>query len=272
MHTHYSDGTIEPVELVRKASKTGVEAIAITDHDNFRAYSVAKNEAEKLGLQLVFGSEVTAEKYHILGLGAKLNNPEFIRFLEYSRKLQMNNTRRTVANLQKVGLDVNFEEVENYTPVGARVGCFNVSLYLANNEKFKDYFLQKGINFDICGVARFVKKYKYEEESATPLEVIRAIKRNGGVAIIAHPAKDIGNFLDKSHVRELKSLLDLGLDGVEIQPNKMELGYQNYVDYAKKNNLLITYGSDYHQTAMSSRPILGRGFNQVSDEFVEKLL
>jgi predicted metal-dependent phosphoesterase TrpH len=134
---------IEPVELVRKASKTGVEAIAITDHDNFRAYSVAKNEAEKLGLQLVFGSEVTAEKYHILGLGAKLNNPEFIRFLEYSRKLQMNNTRRTVANLQKVGLDVNFEEVENYTPVGARVGCFNVSLYLANNEKFKDFFFKK---------------------------------------------------------------------------------------------------------------------------------
>ena len=32
-HTHCSDGTLSPEELVTKAKEAGLEALAITDHD-----------------------------------------------------------------------------------------------------------------------------------------------------------------------------------------------------------------------------------------------
>ena len=33
VHSHFSDGTQSPTELVRLAAKSGVTALAITDHD-----------------------------------------------------------------------------------------------------------------------------------------------------------------------------------------------------------------------------------------------
>ena len=140
MHTHYSDGSINPIELIRKTKENGLDAVAITDHDNFRGYYGAFDEAKRLGIQLIPGTEITAEKYHILGLGVNFKDKRFIEFLEKSRELQINNTKRTVKNLQEIGLQVYFEDVANYFPEGARLGSFNVILYLAGSEKAKKYF------------------------------------------------------------------------------------------------------------------------------------
>jgi len=271
MHTNYSDGDIPPIELIRKVKEQGVEAIAITDHDNFRAYEKVKKEAEDLGLILIQGSEITAEKYHILGLGLNFYDKKFIEFLEHSRELQLNNTKRTIKNLQEIGLEINFQEVENAFPIGARIGCFNTILYLARNEKFKEYFLERRIEFELPKINKFVRKYKNEEESVTPEEAIREVHRVGGIAIIAHPAKDIGDFTKQEHIRELENLLKIGLDGLEIQPNYMETGYRNYLNYASENNLIITYGSDYHENLKDKRPLLRKGENMVSDELVNRL-
>lgn len=73
MHTVFSDGTVWPSFRVEEAWTDGLDIIAITDHlghhpknkvdaDNFnRNYDVAKPVADKLGIVLIKGSEITTK-------------------------------------------------------------------------------------------------------------------------------------------------------------------------------------------------------------------
>ena len=42
IHTYYSDGVFSPEKIVDTAIDVGLQAIAITDHDNVLAYDVAQ--------------------------------------------------------------------------------------------------------------------------------------------------------------------------------------------------------------------------------------
>jgi len=76
LHTVFSDGSVWPVTRVEEAFHEGIDAIAITDHIEFRhlnndvknalenynrEYEIAKNTADNLGILLVPGLEVTRE-------------------------------------------------------------------------------------------------------------------------------------------------------------------------------------------------------------------
>ena len=60
IHMHYSDGVFSPEKIVDLAVEAGLEAIALTDHDNVLSYQVAKNYIEQAGinLQIIKGFEV----------------------------------------------------------------------------------------------------------------------------------------------------------------------------------------------------------------------
>jgi len=97
----------------------------------------------------------------------------------------------------------------------------------------------------------------------TPKQAIEAIHEANGVAIIAHPAKDVKD------MKELDELVKLGINGLEIQPNFIE-DYDEFKEYALEHKLLVTYGSDYHGPRLSIRPILERGYNQVEQFWRDK--
>ncbi len=61
VHTTHSDGACSPCEVVRAAANVGLAALAITDHDTVSAIAIARVEADRLGLELVGGVELTAE-------------------------------------------------------------------------------------------------------------------------------------------------------------------------------------------------------------------
>jgi len=77
IHTHYSKGTKiqaeglnSPGEIVKYAKKIGLDAVAITDHDEFEGAIEAEKIGKKLGVTVIKGQEVTATgDKHILGLG-----------------------------------------------------------------------------------------------------------------------------------------------------------------------------------------------------------
>jgi len=99
-------------------------------------------------------------------------------------------------------------------------------------------------------------------------EIIDGIHNAGGLAIIAHPTKDV------KEMKELDELRERGLDGFEIQPNfypgDNAINYHQIEEYAKEHNMLLTYGSDYHGAYMD-RGLLGRGMNKLSPELEERL-
>lgn len=62
IHTTYSDGTDSVIEVLRKAEKLGLKAIAITDHENCDAYKeIAKIDVGKyFSGRLLHGIELKA--------------------------------------------------------------------------------------------------------------------------------------------------------------------------------------------------------------------
>ena len=74
MHTVFSDGRVWPTICVDEAWRDGLDVIAVTDHDHYKAfkadmnivdanrsYELAKTEADILGIILVKGIEITKE-------------------------------------------------------------------------------------------------------------------------------------------------------------------------------------------------------------------
>ena len=274
LHTHtiYSDGISSPAELVRAAKLKGIEILAKTDHDNINGYEEAKNEAEKWGLKLISGAEFTSKKYHILGLNFDVKNKKILELLDRSKNLQREACRQRTDILENYGVPISIEKVEGYFPK-SRIGKYNILMAMlidkecrnwlyekhgdASPDEIRDFYLtKKGI------AAKLENRPALENE-----EIIKTIHKAGGIAIFAHPLKDINAFSytlrDVDNLSELDAMKEIGIDGLEIQPSFHSEKDSLIEKYAKDNNLLITYGSDYHGPNFN-RPLLGRGMNKVN--------
>ena len=70
IHTaHSTDGKEAVKRVVHKAMKIGLGAIAITDHNVVSAWGEALEQAEKDGIILIKGEEVSSSEGHILAYG-----------------------------------------------------------------------------------------------------------------------------------------------------------------------------------------------------------
>ena len=88
IHTTASDGTFTPEEVVREASRIGLAAVAITDHDTAAGYARAAAEGENCGLEVVPGIEISTKfrsAVHILGYYIDAQSPD-ARALRRSRR------------------------------------------------------------------------------------------------------------------------------------------------------------------------------------------
>ncbi len=78
LHTHtvFSDGTVWPTVRVSEAWRNGLDVLSITDHLEYlphkddvlpkfnRPYEIAKPEADKMGIMLIRGAEITRDEPH----------------------------------------------------------------------------------------------------------------------------------------------------------------------------------------------------------------
>ncbi len=260
MHTFYSDGTDNPRALVRSSKLNGMDAIAITDHDIMTGYFEAKPEAEKWGIKLIPGVEISTNKYHILGLNVNPSSEKFSNFLTKVRSYQEETCVGRIEILAKHGVPISLDKLKNSFPK-SRLGKYNVFMAMMQDEECRDYLHKNHPNkspYEIFGI--YLKKDgiagnlsgRYD---VPPKEAIDAIHEAGGLAVIAHPFKNV------DEMSEMDVLLRLGLDGVEIQPN---YGDRNipYRKYALEKNLLMTYGSDFHGPSMP-RHLLKRAENKI---------
>ena len=63
MHSTASDGLFQPEEVMQKARAKGVGLISLTDHDTMRGVQRAGAEAQKLGMTLIPGVEISTRTH-----------------------------------------------------------------------------------------------------------------------------------------------------------------------------------------------------------------
>ena len=117
LHTHStaSDGQYSPAQVVELAHKSGIQVLAITDHDTIHGVEEAVQAGQSLELTVLRGVELGAQEdrhMHILGLGLKQDCPELAQLCQ--KLLDGRNERkyRIVRFLSEKGISIDLAEVE----------------------------------------------------------------------------------------------------------------------------------------------------------------
>jgi 3',5'-nucleoside bisphosphate phosphatase len=269
LHTTASDGVLSPSEVVRYAKAKGLQAIAITDHDTIEGCEEGLAEAERIGFEVIPGIEISAEhspgSMHILGFFLDIHHPLLNERLRYLQRARAERNPRIVEKLNRLGIDITFEEVLKASG-GGQVGrphFANVLLekkYVRSFQEAFDRFLKKG-------APAYVDKFRFSSR-----EALHFIDEAKGVAVLAHP-----NTLGVNSYSELEKLIlqlvKEGLKGIEVYyPEHSPTEVAQYKTIADRYSLLSTGGTDYHGMEKNGLDIgVGRGEMKLPYSIVENL-
>ncbi|HET6498841.1 MAG TPA: PHP domain-containing protein [Coriobacteriia bacterium] len=248
-HTTASDGTSSPADLVRRAARLGLAAVAITDHDSVEGVSeaLATARAECPSLTVVPGVELSAvadgRDVHILGYFVDHENAVLRAHLADLRRARLNRAESIVDALAAAGYRVSLDRVLSLSDGGA-VGRSHVARALVDEghaEDVSDAFHR------LLGRGR---PFYVPKDVRTPSEALRVVADSGGIPVLAHPAVTAIDDLIPQLVHE-------GLGGLEAyHPNHGPEDEERYLGLAARLGLLVTGGSDYHGE-LAPTPALG---------------
>jgi predicted metal-dependent phosphoesterase TrpH len=243
-HSTASDGTLPPREVVQLAKRSGLSALALTDHDTVAGCAEARDEAAKLGIDFLTGIEISAEypppgTMHILGYGVDPENPALKTLTETLIAGRDNRNPKIVAKLNEMGVAVTMAEWENEAK-GDVLGRPQLAAVLHR----KGYVSSIKQAFDKY-IGQGAPAY-FDKERLTPKQAIERIGESGGVAVLAHPIQlRTGN--DAQLERVIKDLADLSLAGLEvIHSDHDDAMTEKYARLADRFGLIKTGGSDFH--------------------------
>ncbi len=188
LHTHsnYSDGSLTPTELVLRAAGAGIAVLALTDHDTVAGFDEARRQADRCGIGIVPGVEISAgwraQAIHVLGLWIDPASPQLLEQLASQAERRRLRMQKICARLGTLGLPGD----ELLTAVRAQPGV-PTRAHLADalvagghvgraEEAFRKY-LGKG------------KAAHFAAEWPPLAEVVAWIRAAGGIASLAHPAR-----------------------------------------------------------------------------------
>lgn len=269
IHTRFSDGKYDLVELINLIKQAKLKKIAITDHDTIKKLDFTKELFLLHGIEMIPGIEINTshKNMHILGYG--ITNFDYMESAINNIKLSnLESCIKVISLLNQEGIDIDVEKVSNmlyddnqniYNHYLKAMKLFNIESDSLLEEKLVEtiidkraivkYLLSKGYvqsvleAYDVYmgyGKSCFMPINKFSEYDA-----INLIKNSGGIAVLAHPLTLKYNDIKMENT--IKELKLSGLSGIEIYGTKMEeskiLFFEHMTD---KYDLLKTAGSDFH--------------------------
>ena len=117
IHTHLSDGTFSPRQVIESAKNLGIDTIAITDHDNVDGIDQAIEAGKELGVEVIPGIEITSEidgnEIHILGYFIDWKQQWFLERLKKIRDFRIERSKKILEKLKNLASSEEMTEIEN---------------------------------------------------------------------------------------------------------------------------------------------------------------
>lgn len=242
-HSTRSDGLLTPTQLIELAARTGVDAIALTDHDTVEGLEEAAEAAAHLGVGFVPGVEISVTwgetTLHVVGLQVDPGSQALREGLDSIRAGRLGRAKRIGEALERLG----------------HPGTFEGALALARDERvlsrshFGRHLAESGVVRDTQqAFDRYLAKGKpaYVPHQWADLEdAIGWIKAAGGIAVLAHP----GRYDLKPMFRHelLEQFRQLGGEAIEVvtgshRPEEYALWQREALEFG----FLASRGADYH--------------------------
>lgn len=242
VHTSASDGELTPEQAVAYASGKGLAAIAITDHDTAAGAAEAMACAEKYGVEVVPGIEISTDYrglgVHILGYFIDPESPALRPVLDWIVADRKRRNHEIIELMRRDGIDISAGELAEKYP-GSVIG----------RPHFAAELVERGLAESVQdGFERYLnrgKKY-FRPRTFLPVEeAIAAIKGAGGKAVFAHPLQY--GLRQDALLALAVYLRDCGVVGMEC----LYSGYtpedsEFLAKFAGSFRMCITGGSDFH--------------------------
>ena len=123
LHTTHSDGSYTPVQVVELARRSGLAAVAITDHDTLAGVLPARTAAVGTEVKVIAGVEITAEflgrELHLLGYFVNLEDGPLNAALERLRTARVGRFWDMVERLRACGVSLDEQELRTRAESGA---------------------------------------------------------------------------------------------------------------------------------------------------------
>jgi predicted metal-dependent phosphoesterase TrpH len=257
VHTNASDGELSPEEVINLAIKLNLEAIAITDHDTSDNVAEAVEYAKNKNIKVIPGIELNAKvekgQMHILGYYIDYGNPKFKEIMLELKNQRDERNERFIKAFNLAGINISIDDVKKYV-IGQVVGKPHFAKALIE----KGYISTVNEAFD-----KYFNQYPYntiKREAILPENAIKIIKDFNGIAVLAHPYT---LKLDETELEnKIKELISFGLEGIECyHSDHSKEQVELYKKLAKKYNLIITCGSDFHGPTITPDIVMGSGIN-----------
>ena len=284
IHSKNSDGADTVEELIPLIKASGVDVFALTDHDRTDGWAKAAELANELNLSFIPGIEITTEgrvpssngSIHSFGvhLLAYLPDPENEELKEVLEKNQANRevrTKKFVENLKAKYPNLSYELVLELAQDGSTLGRPDIATALVHLGEFDSVGDVFGAKDSPIGKH---SPYYVRNEAPDVLDVIKIVRRAGGVPVIAHPLARTSSedtqpsFFPREH---FEAMVEAGLLGLETEHKEVSPGTREVLEaFALEKSLITTGSSDYHGLSVKAHNPLG--LHTTSVEMLKRIL
>lgn len=265
-HTHFSDGTAAPEALVAARHAAGVRVTAITDHDQFTAVERGAQAAAARGMLLVPAMEATsfvgfgtreAEQFHVLAYFP-------CEFLRRGRLEQTALYRRGVLVRERWRafvlnwLDLIHPEDRDALDPHGELAAHPAEVFPGLQQIIDRIVVRHPAIF-----RHFIRSHVHfwtddrELFGWTPEDLIDTIRADGGIDVVAHPAR----YRDKERLARVL----LGASGVEVYTSRHRPEWAaRFRSFAEQYGKLWTASTDDHQKGPYAPPPHGTPLHVVA--------
>ena len=236
MHSTVSDGWRDPGEVASFAAASGVQIMALTDHDTVHGIDAARAVAHREGLGYVPALEVTTyppnQMRHILAHGVDPQHPGLQAMIRRTQAVWRLQTQTWISALldEGIGRDLGLEAFREKPTVmpGAVLKVLLQHRLMTEREAW-----------DRVRASTATLPRDWDAAVPSPAEAVEVIHAAGGLAVHAHP----GVVPNQELMKEVLPLLD-GLEVYTRRHRPDQIGL--YEALAAEHDLPATVGTDYH--------------------------
>lgn len=247
VHSTFSDGVKTPEELCCMARKTGVEFLALCDHDSTGGVEQMREMLADTGITFVPGVEISTGQggsTHILCYGEAVLSPEMTHFLNEMAQERIQRAAEMIRLLAREGAVIPEEKREALLS-SPSVGRPHIARALIETgavntvKQAFDRYLAQG-------------RPAYVPRRLLPTaEAVETLSRMKVLTVLAHPVRM--NLEHEALHALVLSLQACGLRGLEAwHPSASSKAAAQIDRLARERRLLVTGGSDYHGDAGST--------------------
>lgn len=241
-HSTASDGQLSPSDVVTRAYNNGVNCLSLTDHDTTAGLGDAITCANKMGIRLVPGIELSAkwshQCFHIIGLGIDPQNSELDQGIKRTQSLREQRASAIGVRLAKKGIPGCYESAKKIAGTGMITRTHFAKHLVEQN--YVETMQQAFDRYLVRGKPGFVATEWPELE-----RVVAWIRGAGGIPVLAHPRR---YKITATRLRQLLTQFkDLGGAGIEVVcGNSNANDIQESARLARRFELSGSVGSDFH--------------------------